>query len=118
MSYLAINNYRQGARYYQTLNLLNDAKYLANSSGNMVAQKINVFCSSLVEYYEKNIEMSLNLIKAGLFIKTQETNAYDEAILTFKQKIESENQQKTINAPPPSFIPNEIKVSEIATATA
>ena len=32
MSYLALNNYRQGARYYQTLSLLNDAKYLANSA--------------------------------------------------------------------------------------
>ena len=40
MSYLAINNYRQGARYYQTVNLLNDAKILASSSGDLVAQKI------------------------------------------------------------------------------
>ena len=53
MSYIAINNYRQGARYYQTLNLLNDAKYLANSSGDLLAQKINLFCSGVVEYYEK-----------------------------------------------------------------
>ena len=45
MSYLAINNYKQGARYYQTLSLLNDAKYLANSSNSLLAQKINVFIS-------------------------------------------------------------------------
>ena len=55
MSYLALNNYRQGARYYQTLNLLNDAKYLANSSGNLIAQKINVFCSGLVSSPESGI---------------------------------------------------------------
>ena len=65
----------------------------------------------------KHLLFNLNIYHYGIskirifsfFIKTQETNAYDEAILTFKQKIESENQQKTINATPPSFIPNEIK---------
>jgi bifunctional pyridoxal-dependent enzyme with beta-cystathionase and maltose regulon repressor activities len=69
MSYLALNNYRQGARYYQTLNLLNDAKYLACSANDLIAQKINLFCCALVEYYEKNIEVALNLIKASLYIK-------------------------------------------------
>ena len=108
MSYFAINNYRQGARYYQTLNLLNDAKYLANSSTSSLAQKINVFCSALVEYYEKNIDIALNLINASLFIKTKEANL-DEAILSFKNKIENENQEKSISSIPPSFIPNEIK---------
>ena len=34
---------------------------------------------------------------------------YDETILKFKQKIESENRQRTIASAPPSFIPNEIK---------
>ena len=109
MSYLALNNYRQGARYYQTLNLLNDAKYLANSSCDLVAQKINLFCSALVEYYEKNIDVAINLIKASLYIKTATTRNFDEAILTYKQRIESENKEKTILSAPPSFIPNEIK---------
>lgn len=109
MSYLAINNYRQGARYYQTLNLLNDAKYLANSSNNLIAQKINLFCSGLIEYYEKNIEISLNLIKASLYIKTISSYNFDEAILKYKQKIENEYQQRIISSTPPSFIPNEIK---------
>ena len=109
MSYMAINNYKQGARYYQTLNLLNDAKYLANSSNDLVAQKINLFCSGLIEYYEKNIEVSLNLIKASLYIKTLSKHNFDEAILKYKQKIENENQQKIISSTPPSFIPNEIK---------
>ena len=109
MSYMAINNYKQGARYYQTLNLLNDAKYLANSSNDLVAQKINLFCSGLIEYYEKNIEVSLNLIKASLFIKTLSKYNFDEAILKYKQRIENENQQKIISSTPPSFIPNEIK---------
>lgn len=109
MSYLAINNYRQGARYYQTLSLLNDAKYLANSSNDLIAQKINLFSSGLIEYYEKNIDVALNLIKASLYIKTQGEYDFDNAILTYKQKIENENQQKVISSAPPSFIPNEIK---------
>ncbi len=109
MSYLAINNYRQGARYYQTLNLLNDAKYLANSSSSPLAQKINLFCSGLVEYFEKNIEIALNLINAGLYIKIKEESKLDEAIFIFKQKIENENSKKAINSLPPSFIPSEIK---------
>ncbi len=109
MSYLAINNYRQGARYYQTLSLLNDAKYLANSSNSLFAQKINVFISGLIEYYEKNYNTALNLIKASLYIKIPEGNKLDEAILKYKQKIEDENRQKVISSTPPSFIPNEIK---------
>ena len=109
MSYLAINNYRQGARYYQTLSLLNDAKYLASSSNSLFAQKINVFVSSLIEYYEKNYNTALNLIKASLYIKIPEGNKLDEAILKYKQKIEDENRQKVISSTPPSFIPNEIK---------
>ncbi len=109
MSYLAINNYRKGARYYQTLSLLNDAKYLANSSNSFLAQKINVFISGLIEYYEKNYNTALNLIKASLYIKIPEGNKLDEAILKYKQKIENENRQKIISSTPPSFIPNEIK---------
>lgn len=109
MSYLAINNYKQGARYYQTLNLLNDAKYLANSSLSPVAQKINLFCSGLVEYYEKNIDVSLNLIRASLYIKTLGEKNFDEAILKYRQKIEAQHQEKMISSAPPSFIPNEIK---------
>ncbi|MBQ8848419.1 MAG: HD domain-containing protein [Candidatus Gastranaerophilales bacterium] len=109
MSYLAINNYRQGARYYQTISLLNDAKYLANSSESLLAQKINVFSSGLIEYYEKNIEVALNLIKASLYIKINTENKFDDAILKYRHKIESEFKQKIITSSTPSFIPNEIK---------
>lgn len=109
MSYTAINNYRQGAKYFQTLSLLNDAKYLANSSSNLLAQKINLFCSSIIEYYEKNIEIALNLIRASLYIKTVCEHDFDQGILKYKQKIENEFQEKTIYSTPPSFIPNEIK---------
>ena len=55
MSYLALNNYKQGARYYLTQSLLNDAKYLAISSNSLLAQKINLFCASLIEYYDGQI---------------------------------------------------------------
>ena len=109
MSYLAINNYRQGARYYQTLSLLNDAKYLANSSNSLLAQKINVFISGIIEYYEKNYNTAINLIKASLYTKIPDGSKLDEEILKYKQKIENENRQKVISSTPPSFIPNEIK---------
>ncbi len=113
MSYIAINNYKQGARYYQTLNLLNDSKYLANSSSSAIAQKINLFCAGLIEYYEKNTDIALNLINASLYIKLKDEKRLDEAIYTFKQKIENENTKKAIPAIPPSFIPNEIKDSAL-----
>ena len=109
MSYLALNNYRDGARYYQTLSLLNDAKYLANSSNSLFAQKINVFILGLIEYYEKNNSTALNLLKASLYIKTPEEANFDEAILKYQQKIERESRQRVISSAPPSFIPNEIK---------
>ena len=110
MSYIAINNYRQGARYYQTLSLLNDAKYLANSSDSLLAQKINTFCIGLIEYFEKNIDIASNLIKASLYIKLGEDNKrFDEEILKYKQKIENQNVKKAIAATPPSFVSSEIK---------
>lgn len=109
MSYLAINSYRQGARYYMTLNLLNDARYLANSTCALYAQKINLFCSSIVEYCEKNIQIALNLIKASLYIKCAEDSAIDEAIIKYKEKIELETREKTISSTPPAYFPNEVK---------
>lgn len=109
MSFIALNNYRQGARYFPTLDLLNSAKYLANSSESLLAQKLNLFCLSIIEYYEKNIDVALNLLKASLYIKVDDEKKYEEAILKYKQKIELENTQKAISAIPPSFIPNEIK---------
>ncbi len=108
MSYLAVNNYRQGARYFQTLTLLNDAKYLASSSNSAIAQKINLFCFALIEYLEKNIEPALNLLNASLYIKTDNIK-FEEAILDYKKKIDNEYQKKTISPAPPSFIPSEIK---------
>lgn len=107
MSYLALNNYLAGARYYQTVNLLNDAKYIANSSSSALAQKINLFCAGLVEYHEKNIEISLDLIKGSLLIKTNENKDLNTAILAFKEKTEKENP--TLNSKKISFIPNEMK---------
>ena len=45
----------------------------------------------------KNIDVAINLIKASLYIKTATTRNFDEAILTYKQRIESENKEKTMN---------------------
>ena len=109
MSYLALNNYKNGAKYYQTLQFLNDARYLANSSKSPIAQKINTFIAAIIEYQEKNINSALDLIKASLMIKTFPNKDFDSAILDFKQKIEQEFHKKAIACTPPSFIPNEIK---------
>ena len=85
ISYLAINKYKKGTSYYQTFQLLNDSKYLAVSSNSLLAQKINTFCSSLIEYYEKNYDSALNLLRACLFIKTPEEKALNEAIINFEK---------------------------------
>ncbi len=87
MSYLALNNYRQKASYYNTLSLLNDSRYLANSSNNLLAQKINFFCSAIIEFLEKNIETAIDLFKASYLIKVQDKQ-YDNEILSYKQKVE------------------------------
>lgn len=110
MSYLAVNNYKQGMTYWQSLNLLNDAKYLANSSNSLLAQKVNLFCSSLIEYFEKNIDVALNLMRASLYLKVPETD-FDDYILKYRKKIENETQNhlKEISSHPPSFISSEIK---------
>ncbi len=93
MSYLALNNYRQKASYYQTLNLLNDSRYLANSSNNLLAQKINFFCSAIIEFLEKNIDNAVDLLKASYLIKIPD-NEYDKEILNYKQKVELLNPKK------------------------
>ena len=109
MSFFAINSYKQGFGYYNTLSLLNDAKCLAESSKSLLAQKINLLCSSLLEYYEKNIQISLNFIREALYIKTPKIQGIDEEIMQYKYKIELECHKKNIPSTPPSFIPNEIK---------
>ena len=109
ISYLAINKYKKGTSYYQTFQLLNDSKYLAVSSNSLLAQKINTFCSSLIEYYEKNYESALNLLRACLFIKTPDEKYLNEAIMQFQKKLESENRAYFASNIPPSLIPNEIK---------
>ena len=67
----------------------------------------------MIEYYEKNIDSTLSLIKASLLIKTFEEKNLDEAILKFKQQVENENCEKTISSTPPQFIPNEIKTQNL-----
>lgn len=109
MSYIAVLNYKEGARYYQTINLLNDAKYLANSSNSLLAQKINIFASGLIEYYEKNINASLNLINASLYIKTPEDINIDDYISKFKIKLEGEAKTNINNTSYSSFISNDTK---------
>jgi len=109
MSVISVVNYRKGARYYQTINLLNDSKYLANSSNCLLAQKLNLFASGLIEYYEQNICASINFIKSSLCIKIPTRNQIDNLINQFKNKIEIENPQKLKQVTSPSFISDDIK---------
>ena len=109
MSIMAVVDYKQGARYYQTVNLLNDSKILANSSDSLLAQKINLFASGIIEYYEKNIGVAINYIKSSLCIKTPDGAELDKLISRFKQKIEIENAKIIKNTSSPSFISDEIK---------
>lgn len=105
MSFAAILNYKNGARYYQTLSYLNDAKYLANSSNSPLAQKLNIFSSGLIEYYEQNFEVAINLFNSSLYIKAQNDERLNAIIVEFKNKVNSENKLSSF----PSFLQNEIK---------
>jgi len=109
MSVIAVINYKKGARYYQTVNLLNDSKILANSSDSLLAQKINLFASGLIEYYEKNIAVAINYIKSSLYIKIPDEIEIDNLIEQFKRKIEIENAKTIKSESSASFISDEIK---------
>lgn len=97
MSYMALNNYRQKETYYKTLNLLGSAKYLANSSDSAAAQKINILCSAVVEYLEKNIEFSYSLFESALGIKSNDENLdfINEQIIKCKEKMKLEKTSIT-----------------------
>lgn len=91
--------------YYKTLAILNDAKYLANSSESYLAQKINMFLLGLIEFEEENIDVSLDLIHGASNIAINEEFDLDEKIFNFEEKIKKINQKKQISNEKPSFIP-------------
>ncbi len=91
--------------YYKTLAILNDAKYLANSSESYLAQKINMFLLGLIEFEEENIDVSLDLIHGASNIAISEEFDLDEKIFNFEEKIKKINQKKQISSEKPSFIP-------------
>jgi len=74
-----------------------------------LAQKINIFCLSIVEYYEKNYEAALNFLRACLYIKTDNDKEFEKIISGFKRKIEFESGQNHTILTHGSFIPSEIK---------
>ncbi len=92
-------------RYYKTLNILNDAHYLANSSNSLLALKINLYLTGQIEFLEQNYTQSLDLMDAALHIKLSDTGNLDEKILNAKTQIEKTNKQKAITSAPPTFIP-------------
>ena len=106
MSLIGYIGYRWNQeRYYKTLNILNDAHYLANSSNSLLALKINMYLMAQIEFFEQNYSQSLELIEAALHIKLENTLDFDEKIQNSKTKIEKHNKQRVISSAPPSFIP-------------
>ena len=106
MSLIGYIGYRwNGERYYKTLNILNDAHYLANSSNSLLALKINLYLMGQIEFLEENYSQSLDLTDAALHIKLPDTVEIDEKIKNAKAKVEKTNKQKFISSAPPSFIP-------------
>ncbi len=88
MSYMALNNYKRKETYYKTLNLLGSAKYLANSTNSALAQKINMFCSAIVEYSEKNTDFAQSLLESALGLKSEaESPDLNEKISKYKEKM-------------------------------
>ncbi len=106
MSLIGYIGYRwHQERYYKTLNILNDAHYLANSSNSLLALKINLYLMGQIEFLEQNYPQSLELMEAALQIKLAQMTSFDEKILSAKTRVEKTNKQKVITSAPPTFIP-------------
>ncbi len=106
MSLIGYIGYRwHQERYYKTLNILNDAHYLANSSNSLLALKINLYLMGQIEFLEQNYPQSLELMEAALQIKLPQMTSFDEKILNAKTRVEKTNKQKVITSAPPTFIP-------------
>ena len=106
MSLIGYIGYRwHQERYYKTLNILNDAHYLANSSNSLLALKINLYLMGQIEFLEQNYPQSLELMEAALQIKLPQMTNFDEKILNAKTRVEKTNKQKVITSAPPTFIP-------------
>ncbi len=106
MSLIGYIGYRwHQERYYKTLNILNDAHYLANSSNSLLALKINLYLMGQIEFLEQNYSQSLELMDAAVQIKLSDASDFDEKISSTKTRIEKTNKQKVISSAPPTFIP-------------
>ncbi len=106
MSLIGYIGYRwHQERYYKTLNILNDAHYLANSSNSLLALKINLYLMGQIEFLEQNYPQSLELMDAALQIKIPDALNFNEKISNAKIRIEKTNKQKVITSAPPTFIP-------------
>ena len=106
MSLIGYIGYRwHQERYYKTLNILNDAHYLANSSNSLLALKINLYLMGQIEFLEQNYPQSLELMDAAVQIKLSDASDFDEKISSTKTRIEKTNKQKVISSAPPTFIP-------------
>lgn len=92
MSYLALSNYKEDKNYYRAVSLINDAKYLINSTNALLAKKINLICSALLEIQEKNHSSALVLLKAAHQIRINEYFYLDKEILKQIKKLEPKRQ--------------------------
>ena len=92
---------------YRAYGILNDAKYLAVSSNLYLAQKVNLFIFSLMEFEEENFDDALDFIKNAQLINIGEYE-FDNTISKVKQEIEKAKQKRIIHLAPPSFIPDKM----------
>ncbi len=86
LSLLSLINYNKGEKYYKTTKNLDEAKNLANSINSKFAQKINTFCSALIEFDEENYEVAHNLFLSA-YSKTAVFEELNDYILKFQNKI-------------------------------
>ncbi|MBQ3102542.1 GAF domain-containing protein [bacterium] len=113
MSLLAMCQMKEGQKsYYETLLLLNDAKFLATSVNSALANKFNLIAQGYVEYLNKNSELALESFIASQSLQTlfepvsmHEVNGF---ILKLKRELETEkiaSNQMTFIPPNPAEDP-------------
>lgn len=89
LSLLAVLKYKANKNNYKiSLNMLDDAKFLAENSQNKNAIKTNYFCWSYIYFCEKNYKQALSSLKQARNI-TSENTVINIKIMDLISKIES-----------------------------
>lgn len=89
LSLLAILKYKSSKSNYKiALNMLDDAKFLAENSQNKNAIKTNYFCWGYIYFCEKNYTQSLNILKQARNINS-ENSVINIKVMDLLSRIES-----------------------------